>query len=292
MIVSNLNYEKCHSILKLIQSSIDINQILSILSSFEESEKIDDKKFDSLLEFWNNCLTQPSLTLLIPSQFCTSLYQSLTSLNLQNPLKLTLNQKRLVISLITKLTIGFPLRESSLALQIISDLDQLQNKKDIEFVNNILTPLLKAEHKVPVSFDFFDFSRQSYLSFGKLEKEYADGQRFDNFLSRPELTEISQQFEKHVGEHYNGHKMVISKWKLIHSFSGQKNAASFTDLLRKMDSKVCFFILVEGYSPNLHSKCRFGVYNRNAIYQKADKFKIVSSKDNFSFAASERFGSL
>lgn len=94
------------------------------------------------------------------------LYEAITKVNLKNPTKLTLTIKKLVINLIIKLTIGYPENETVLAKRIIEDLDFLKDKRDIEFVNNILTPLLKAENKVPVSFDFYDTAHKTYYTFG------------------------------------------------------------------------------------------------------------------------------
>lgn len=94
-------------------------------------------------------------------------YEAITKVNLKNPTKLTLTIKKLVINLIIKLTIGYPENERALAKRIIEDLDFLKDKRDIEFVNNILTPLLKAENKIPVSFDFYDSSHKTYYTFGE-----------------------------------------------------------------------------------------------------------------------------
>lgn len=93
------------------------------------------------------------------------LYDAISHVSSTHPHKLTLSIQRLVIELIIKLTIGFKDNENTLALKIIKDLEPLKYKKDIDFVNNILTPLLKAEKKIPVSFDFKDKSCNTYYTF-------------------------------------------------------------------------------------------------------------------------------
>lgn len=171
----------------------------------------------------------------------------MTKLNLSNSLKLSITIKKLIINLIILLTIGDEERERTLAKQIMVDLDYLQNKKDIEFVNNILTPLLKAENKVPVSFDFYDNTNEKYLSFNKINDEGKDVAKYYNFLSRPELSEISKYFKEwNSSANFNEQKLMISKWKMIHSMTGRPNAAGYDEMLRKMLDKTCFFILIEG----------------------------------------------
>ena len=58
--------------------------------------------------------------------------------------------QKLIINIIAKLTIGFKDKEDLLAKKIVQDLEQLKDYPDTDFVNNILAPLLKTEHKVPV----------------------------------------------------------------------------------------------------------------------------------------------
>ena len=102
-------------------------------------------KFETILEFWINCLSHNDFRSNFGTKIGLDLYLALTKLNTELPLKLTLPQKSLIINLIIQLTINDTSEETILAKKIIEDLDHLQNKKDIEFVNNILTPLLKAE---------------------------------------------------------------------------------------------------------------------------------------------------
>ena len=295
MIIANLNKAKLSEIFELVLQKCDMKEIFDILQNAYENQNFDERRFETILEFWINCLSHNDFRLNFDAEIGLDLYLKLTKLNAEFPLKLTLSQKSLIINLIIQLTINDASRETILAKQIIDDLDQLKNKKDIEFVNNILTPLLKAECKVPVCFDFVDTIKNTYLTFTKLSDEGKDSARYYNFLSRPELSEVSKHFSAHVSRSHNDHKLLISKWKLAHTINGRPNTTGYKDMLKKLTNKTCFFILVEGYcriSDNATksnekdtkkhgNKCTVGIFNRNGIYHKADQYKIQTSSDNF-----------
>lgn len=99
------------------------------------------------------------------------LYKVVVKKTIEKPTMKTLTIKKSIIDLIIKLTIGFEDNETELAKLIIEDLEILKDKRDIEYVNNILTPLLKAENKLPVSYDFIDENAKTYHTFaGSIEE--------------------------------------------------------------------------------------------------------------------------
>ena len=207
----------------------------------------------------------------------------ITQVNSTHPHKLSLNIKRLVIKLIIKLTLGFEENENALAKRIIKDLEPLKDKKDIDFVNNILTPLLKAEKKISISFDFFDKKMQTFHTFTNAIEECRDSPKVDNFLSYPLYSNIIPHLERIVGRSYNSQKMIISDWKPIF-LSKKEGTASFKDMLTTIENKTSLFFVFEGVSKKIGDNCYFGIYNRNAVYKDNEQFLTNASDDHFCFA--------
>jgi hypothetical protein len=216
--------------------------------------------------------------------FGLQLYHSITKVTTSNPTKLSLLIKKNVIEVIIKLTIGYEINEDILAKKIIEDLDTLKDKRDIEFVNNILTPLLKAENKVPVSFDFFDESSNTYYTFKNAIEQCSESPKSNNFLAKPEFTNVARHLQKVVGKKYNAHKILFSDWKLLFNFPDKTVENAYEKLLKALENKTSVFITFEGFCKKLNENVTFGVYNRNAVYNKNDEYFIKTSDDNFVFA--------
>lgn len=284
-ILANLTDTGYQNLFDLIMEKLDINKLEEMLDKLETEENPDDKPCVGFLEFWINCLNNEEFREKV-SHFGTGLklYEKVTAINMKDPTKLTLEVKKLVIRLIIKVTIGYPENEKVLAQKIIKDLEYLEKKRDIGFVNNILTPLLKAENKTPVSFDFYDENSQSYYTFGGAIEQCSESPRKDNFLSKPEFACISKHFAETIDREYNSRKLLTSKWKSIYSVGDKATLTDYETMLTRISNKPYIFLIIEGSSKNLNDTCLFGVYNRNALYKKGDKYSIKTSPDNFCFS--------
>lgn len=89
--------------------------------------------------------------------------------------------------------------------------------------------------------------------------------------------------EKIVGDKYNMHKLLISKWKSIFNIAATTTLTDFTNLMKNLEGKTSVFILIEGFSKTLNEHCILGVYNRNALFNKGGDYFVKTSEDNFCF---------
>ena len=245
-------------------------------------KEFNETNLTETIEAWINCLNNEEFRSKVSdSETGLKLYDAITKINHKNPTKFSIEIKKLIINLIIKLTIGYQKNETILAKRIIEDLELLKDKKDIEFVNNILTPLLKAENKVPVSFDFLNSEGNTYYTFASAIEQCSESPQNNNFLSRPELAGVMRNFKKVVNPHYNDHKLFISNWKQVGAANGSTNLSDYQNLIDKMHNTPCLFLVVEGFSKSLNDKCIYGVYNRNSVYKKGAEYHIKPSEDNF-----------
>jgi len=162
-ILANLRIKDPDSI-NFIKERIQIKKIIDLIKEAESEQGIDEEKIVFNLEFWINSLNNDELRRKVSEDnIGIEFYEVITNTLSNNQKKLSLNIERMIVELIIMLTIGFKDNEDILSKRIIEDLDLLQHKKDNDYVNNILTPLLKAEKKVPVSFDFIN--KNTYYTF-------------------------------------------------------------------------------------------------------------------------------
>lgn len=267
-----------------ISETVQIGEIITVIEEAETDKEIDEERLVSILDFWINCLHNEEFrSTFSEGEVGLKLYEAITKINSVHPHKLSLTIKRLVIKLIIKLTLGFEKNENLLAKRIIKDLEPLKEKKDIDYVNNILTPLLKAEKKVPISLDFFDNKSQGYYTFSHAIEKCMDSPKVDNFLSNPYFSSVIPALESVVSENYNSQKLLISDWKPI-VLLNKEGSSALNNFVPSIKNRTSLFYLFEGTSKKLGDQCFFGIYNRNSLYKKNDSYVIDTSKDHFCFA--------
>jgi hypothetical protein len=179
IILSNLSNKEDKEIFEMVEKSFDIKNMITLLNEYASAEEPDERQMIDTIEFWLNCLNNERFrSKTVQNDTGLQLYDTITKINIKNSLAFTLEVKTLIIKLIIKLTIGFKENETALAKRIIEDLEDLQSKRNDESVNiedikahmmymhnSVLTPLLKAQDKIPVSFDFLNKKANSHVIF-------------------------------------------------------------------------------------------------------------------------------
>ena len=157
-IVISLNNLKQEDLLKLffnnwkLNSHAIIGQLKDYVQDKDSKEGNRESSIVYVLQILENVLhNELFLKSMAASDAGEDLYSAITEFWLKTPNWLPVGVQKLTINIIAKLTIGFKDKEDLLAKKTVQDLEQLKVCPDTDFVNNILAPLLKAEHKVPVS---------------------------------------------------------------------------------------------------------------------------------------------
>lgn len=198
----------------------------------------------------------------------------------------------LVIDFIKNTCIGNKETETQIAEVLIKDLDFLEKRRDIHFINNLLVPFLNAEADLPVCLHPFD-SHSKKRSTGDEKVQIAtEGSEEEllksALLSKAQISSVFKTIET-LGQNTGFSKKIKGQpWNLATTVVG--DSQNVFDTIRKTVAKQGpFLIVLQGTSNS--KPCKVGVFSSQSLPEIPEHndpyndqyYPIPMADDNFFF---------
>ena len=285
---------------------------------FEALSKKNFPHTKDYIQFFINCIAEPNLKARIANQrIGMKIYNTLKKDNLDksNQIIKDINTDVLdsVIELMKLLISGFKDLEIEIANVLMEDLNLLANKRDLNFVNKILVPVLRMEETIPVCICPYDSDLKRWILIQKSKPATKKIPRPQFFLP----TELFSSKEKNAFlktmktqlSATNSYKKVSSgSWSLLFSES-HLEPTQFWKFWETIQNQGPFIVILSGTSGT--DKCTIGGYcsqqippqpfspepdfTANINYAEDNFLFYYTSQDNFKhfkFKNEEPFGCL
>ncbi len=182
-----------------------------------------------LLQFWLNCCAQP----IVREEFARNktafvLYESLkqpAAAPATGQILKPISEEALVLAveIIKLLTSGKAELEREMAKMIIKDLDLLASKRDLDFINKVLVPILRMEQTVPICMLPYDSDTKRCLVVSKKKPAPSTAAAQHSFFMNTTLLNIKQKntllkaFKQQLGASGTYKKVANAKWTRVYS---------------------------------------------------------------------------
>ena len=224
----------------------------------------------SLLQFWLNCCAQPIIQEeLARSRAAFQLYDSLKDTS-EKPADPTVILKKLpedvlmlAVELIKLLTSGKPELEKEMARCIMKDLELLTAKRDLDYVNKVLVPILRMEQTVPFCLMPYDSdSKRCLIVSRKNQSQVAQASHAALFvntglLNVKQKNSLLKSFKSQLALTSSFKKVAAAKWTRIFSETSI-DQSKFAKFWESVQLQGPVFIIVSGTSNG--KPCTFGAY--------------------------------
>jgi len=200
---------------------------------------------------------------------------------------------QLAVEFLKNVSLGYPATEEEIIKALVADLETLEAKKDISFINNLFVPLLNAEANVPVCLHPYDPQSKRTVIGGKQLPSSAPTQQVTEPLKSEILNKDQTETLLKTVQHFTSASGLYRKikdlpWEL--AMANKNDGENLVVAVReKMSKQGPFLIIMEG--TNAGKKCYVGVFcsqNMAEIPEDIDtgfdkEYPIPMSDDNFIF---------
>jgi len=237
----------------------------------EEMKKDKEMPTAKILQFWLNCCAQPIIKEdLNRAKMALILYESLKARDTESSDKILKPMSEEVLTLsveiIKSLVSGQPELEKEFSKIIIKDLDLLTNKRDLDFVNKVLVPVLRMEQVIPICLSPYDPDLKHCLI---VHKKHPTFQIPTNalFVNTPLLNikqknVLAKSFKKRLGGSGSYKRLSSADWLKVYSETSS-DPGKFTKFWEAIQNQNQVFVIAE---IKLNSKtCVIGAYNSQMI---------------------------
>ena len=209
---------------------------------------------------------------------------------------------QLTVELIKNIVLGYPNAEQDLAQEFIQDIGSLESKRDPNFINNLLVPLLNAETEIPVCFYPFDTAtNKPVLDLRRLSRPSRKAQKANthnafksSLLNEAQSDILMNTIYRQTKLHGSSEKFQNSSWTLVAqtTFSGENVVPLIKE---KMANKGSFLIILKGTdSVNPDKQYFVGAFSSQSFPEMNDNYQpteeeyerlysVPSAKDSFLF---------
>ena len=222
------------------------------------------------LQFWLNCCAQS----IVREEFARNrtafvLYESLKQPSATQILKpISEEALTLAVELIKLLTSGKPEQEREMAKMIIKDLDLLASKRDLDFINKVLVPILRMEQTVPICLSPYDSDTKRCLVVSKKKPAPTTAATQHTLFMNTMLLNIKQKntllkaFKQQLGASGTYKKVANAKWTKVYSDTSTESS-KFAKFWEAAQNQGPALILVTGTCNG--KPCTFGAYTGQTI---------------------------
>jgi len=224
-----------------------------------KEDPINGIPLSSLLQFWLNCCAQPIVKeSLSKDHTAFILYESLknadTAISPQILKPMSEEVLTLSVEIIKTLTSGQTDLERDISKVLIKDLDLLSSKRDLDFVNKVLVPILRMEQTVPVCLAPYDSDSKRCLIISKKKSNQQSVSVLPHTLFiNTNLLNIKQKngllkIMKHQLGPSGAYKRISNaKWNKIYSDTNL-DVSKFSKFWETTQNQGPFFIVATGNS--------------------------------------------
>ena len=286
--------------LKILFTQLE-NKIDSLESRQETLKSI---RFFFLVINSASCRDEEVKKYIIAQEYYLKIYKKLKSDNVNNSfsiLKDIIDKEILgmVVEFIKNTILGYVKAEEKLALTLKEDLSLLEKKRDMNFVTNLLVPLLNSEADIPVCLHPYDSHNKRWLTEGRrMERIVKKKENIDTFnpkcLSNKQKSSFLDTLKKFTQSTGLSNKIAKSQWQFVvaQTMDGQNTISS--TIHSKVLQQAPFLILIEG--TNSEKNCICGIFSSQAVCDTASEsytceevFQIPHSEDSFFFYYEDDF---
>eukprot|EP01022_Parablepharisma_sp_SALTPOND_P015993 TRINITY_DN22_c0_g3_i1.p1 TRINITY_DN22_c0_g3~~TRINITY_DN22_c0_g3_i1.p1 ORF type:complete len:4095 (+),score=552.02 TRINITY_DN22_c0_g3_i1:5895-18179(+) len=279
------------------QSLLDSGILKKEICQGIKEDPVNGISLASLLQFWLNCCAQPIVKEeLARNRTAFTLYESLKNPTTESSSKILKPMSEEVLTLsveiIKLLTSGQPELEKEMAKLIIKDLDLLATKRDLDFVNKVLVPILRMDQTVPVCLSPYDSDTKRCLVVSKKKPAPQASVTQNTLFMNTSLLNIKQKntllrvFKHQLASSGSYKKVANSKWTKAYTDT-MLEPTKFTKFWESTQNQGPIFFLATGTFNG--RACTFGAYSSQPVPSMPQALEpdytvnIPASDDSFYF---------
>ena len=203
------------------------------------------------------------------------------------------------VEVLKNLVLGFETSEAEMAAILKEDLHHLESMRDMNYINNLLIPLLNAENTLPVCLHPYNSKTKQWSTRDKKlsnTRSHASERRVllkSNILKKHHTEEFLKKLKEFTKQTDLSKKLSQLEWQLC--FTAQADRENNMDkIAQQMSQKGPFLVLAEGMNQTKNKPCIVGLFSSQSIpelpspnpqneFSQDQSFAIPNASDSFLF---------